>query len=132
MDTPVVVLAGAMGVATSCVIAMAASGWKPNTWGWGLLGPPGWVVAGLVGVQRRLDELRPQASAGPSYELTPRADPASVRVAEAVPARGPNDFSRPCRGCKALIWFHPSLMGRAVTCGSCASVCVFTANDQLE
>ena len=40
----------------SVVIANAAYGRSDGGWGWGLLGPVGWVIAALRGVQVRQDD----------------------------------------------------------------------------
>ena len=41
-----------VGIPLSCWIADRASGGTfESAWAWGLLGPPGWVIAALRGVQ---------------------------------------------------------------------------------
>ena len=47
---------GIVALVVSLIAAEFASGSR-GTWAWGFLGPAGWAVAGLRGVQMRQDEL---------------------------------------------------------------------------
>lgn len=42
------------GFVTSCGIAQEASGNTKGCWAWGILGPVGWIIAALRGIQERL------------------------------------------------------------------------------
>lgn len=56
METGPLVLAGIVCMLISCIIGVCA---RDNPTGilWGLLGPPGWIVAGLLSVRDRLDRV---------------------------------------------------------------------------
>jgi hypothetical protein len=45
-----------IAIAVSVVIAYVASGQRASPW-WGLLGPPGWVIAAVRGTHFRLEDL---------------------------------------------------------------------------
>jgi hypothetical protein len=62
------VVVAVISLAVSCVLAGAA-GRFPGAAAWGLVGPAGWVVAALVGIQRRIgDDRLPKARAEPRHE----------------------------------------------------------------
>jgi hypothetical protein len=65
-----------VGLTLSCVIADAA-GAHEKAWGWGLLGPPGWVVAAVRGSHVRLDALREALTERPSTAVSVSSPAAS-------------------------------------------------------
>lgn len=54
----------------SCFIAAVASGFAPTCWAWGVVGPPGWIVAFFLGIAHRRAHPRVSYS---RRNLRPRA-----------------------------------------------------------
>ena len=111
MVNPVVLLLVGVGFVVSLAAAHAAGGGARSAWAWGLFGPVGWIVAALLGVQRRVDAV--EAAIG-RLAVEPR------RAAALSPAAGP---TRCCPACHSANT-DPLGPGRVV-CRKCGATSTF-------
>jgi hypothetical protein len=72
-------VAAVVSTVVSCRIAALASGWRAS-WAWGFLGPVGWIVAALRGIQIRMDEKARPTMLEPTraHEPTTSTEPANT------------------------------------------------------
>lgn len=104
----------AVGSVISCLIARAASGGSEGAWMWGVLGPIGWIVAGLVGAQDRLDALAVLVRNAGKADGGHGAPQESLREYAARKQRGETEPTRP---------------PVTIRCGECDRLCSVAANE---
>ena len=100
-----------ISLAVSVAITSAAAGSEGVAWGWALLGPMGWLIAALRGIQERMDEQAPPG------------------LSTAPPSLGPLDVRFVCPSCDELKTVLRRLVGRPYTCGSCGAEFVVPGGD---
>jgi hypothetical protein len=66
------VVVGLVATGVSLYVAEQASG-QEGTMEWGLLGPVGWIIAALIGVQKRVDRLRSEVRGAAANRSAPPA-----------------------------------------------------------
>lgn len=108
---PLVPLGAVLGLVISCLVAQAA-GRGARTWGWGVAGPPGWIVAAIIGLRDEVAGLRKEArergvGAPRAATVATRPEPAMRPVLIACPACGksisvvPGVLTGSCQHCGA-------------------------------
>ena len=118
------VLGGVLGFLICFIAAQGASGDRASGW-WGILGPVGVVVAGLRGVQERLDDVaRELLRAQPSTDEFLRKDPPRGDPLRSPPTSPTPEEDRPinmrkCKRCVASVYLRTRELDVPIRCAKC-------------